>query len=89
MDRCVVGCTVGVSRAALARRFNDLLGQPPMAFLTEWRLALAADLLVEPTVTVQNVAAQVGYSTGFALSAAFKRVYGVSPSVHRQRSLAA
>src|SRR5262245_2526273 len=38
----------GVSRAALARRFNELVGEPPMAFLTEWRITLAADLLLEP-----------------------------------------
>ena len=80
---------VGVSRAALARRFNDLVNQPPMAFLTEWRLALAADLMLEADATVQDVASRVGYSTGFALSAAFKRVYGVSPTVHRRNVLAA
>ncbi|NUT49135.1 MAG: AraC family transcriptional regulator, partial [Saccharothrix sp.] len=44
--------SVGVSRAALARRFTDLVGQPPMAYLTAWRLALAADLLREPSATV-------------------------------------
>ena len=73
----------GVSRAALARRFHDLVGQPPMAFLTEWRLALAADLLAEPGATVDAVARQVGYGSSFALSTAFKRVRGVSPRQHR------
>ena len=48
---------VGVSRAALARRFNDLVGEPPMSFLTGWRIALAADLLREPGATVGSVAA--------------------------------
>ncbi|HLL67308.1 MAG TPA: AraC family transcriptional regulator [Micromonosporaceae bacterium] len=74
---------VGVSRAALARRFTDLVGEPPMAFLTGWRLALAADLLREPGVTVGAVARQVGYGSAFAFSAAFKRVRGVSPQEHR------
>jgi AraC-like DNA-binding protein len=74
---------VGVSRAALARRFTQLVGEPPMAFLTTWRLTLAADLLCEPGATVGSVAPQVGYSTAFALSAAFKRVRGVSPAQHR------
>ena len=46
----------GVSRAALARRFNDLVGEPPMSFLTGWRIALAADLLLEPGATVGSVA---------------------------------
>jgi AraC-like DNA-binding protein len=74
---------VGVSRASLARRFTELVGEPPMAFLTDWRLALAADLLREPDATVGSVARQVGYGSPFALSAAFKRVRGVSPQEHR------
>jgi AraC-like DNA-binding protein len=73
----------GVSRAALARRFTDLVGEPPMAFLTGWRLALAADLLLEPDATVGSVAHQVGYGSPFALSAAFKRVRGISPQQHK------
>ncbi|MFB9369930.1 AraC family transcriptional regulator [Kitasatospora albolonga] len=75
--------TVGVSRAALARRFTDLVGEPPMAYLTTRRLALAADLLHDPTTTLAAVAHQVGYSTPFALSTAFKRVHGISPTEHR------
>jgi AraC-like DNA-binding protein len=74
---------IGVSRAALARRFAELVGEPPMAFLTTWRLTLAADLLREPGTTIGAVARQVGYSSPFALSAAFKRVRGVSPKQHR------
>ena len=54
-----------------------------MTFLTAWRLALAADLLREPDTTISAVAQQVGYSSPFALSAAFKRVRGVSPKEHR------
>ena len=77
---------LGVSRAALARRFHAVVGEPPMTFLTNWRLALAADLLQEPDATVGSVAAQVGYGSPFALSAAFKRVRGVSPQEHRRRT---
>jgi AraC-like DNA-binding protein len=73
----------GVSRAALARRFAELVGEPPMSYLTNWRLAVAADLLREPDTTIAAVAHQVGYSSAFALSAAFKRVRGVSPRDHR------
>lgn len=73
----------GVSRAAFARRFTDVVGEPPMAFLTGWRLALAADLLRDPSATLATVARQVGYSTPFALSAAFKREHGLSPRDHR------
>jgi AraC-like DNA-binding protein len=79
----------GVSRAALARRFNALVGEPPMAFLTEWRLTLAADLLREPGATVGSVAPLVGYGSSFALSAAFKRVRGISPQQHKAAAAAA
>ncbi|MFG1874486.1 AraC family transcriptional regulator [Sphaerisporangium sp. NPDC049003] len=74
----------GVSRAALARRFTDLVGESPMAYLTGWRLALAADMLRESDATVGAVARQVGYGSSFALSTAFKRVHGVSPQDHRR-----
>ena len=76
----------GISRAALARRFTDLVGEPPMTFLTGWRLALAADLLREPGATVGAVAHQVGYGSPFALSTAFKRVHGISPREHQLRA---
>ena len=79
---------VGLSRAALARRFTELVGEPPMSFLTGWRLALAADLLREPGATVGSVARQVGYGSPFALSTAFKRVHGISPQQHRLAALA-
>lgn len=75
---------IGVSRAALARRFTELVGEPPMTFLTEWRLAMAADLLREPSTTIGAVAKQVGYGSAFALSAAFKRVRGLTPKEHRK-----
>lgn len=74
---------VGVSRAVLARRFTELVGEPPMTYLTSWRLTLAADLLREPNATIGTVAKQVGYSSPFALSTAFKRVRGISPKEHR------
>ena len=77
----------GASRAALARRFHDLVGEPPMTFLTGWRVALAADLLREPDATVGSVAKRVGYGSPFALSTAFKRLRGVSPKEHRVRAL--
>lgn len=80
---------VGVSRSALAKRFNEVVGESPMAFLTQWRLALAADLLCEPGETVGTVADRVGYGSPFALSSAFKRVRGLSPQEHRERVLAA
>lgn len=79
----LLAAEVGVSRAALARRFTELVGEPPMAFLTDWRLALAADLLHESDATLESIARRVGYGSAFALSTAFKRHYGVSPRDHR------
>ena len=78
---------VGTSRAHLARRFNDLVGEPPITYLTKWRLSLGADLLCQPEATVTNTARSVGYGSPFAFSTAFKRRYGISPHQHRIQSL--
>ncbi len=78
---------VGASRASLARRFQERVGESPMTFLRNWRMALAADLLCQPNETVSTVAEKVGYATPFAFSTAFKRVRGVSPQAHRAAAL--
>ncbi|QSB14976.1 AraC family transcriptional regulator [Natronosporangium hydrolyticum] len=75
----------GVSRATFARRFREVLGQPPMAYLAQWRLSQAADLLERSEYTVDAIARQVGYANGYALSVAFTREFGVRPSEHRAR----
>jgi AraC-like DNA-binding protein len=72
-----------VCRAAFARRFHDQVGEPPMSYLTSWRMAVAADLLLEAGSTVGNVASRVGYGSPFTFSAAFKRVHGQSPRSYR------
>lgn len=74
---------VDISRAAFARRFVDRVGEPPLSYLTGWRMALAADLLTGTELTLAAVARRVGYANPFALSAAFKRVHGVSPAHFR------
>jgi AraC-like DNA-binding protein len=79
-----LAAAVGVSRAALARRFTEVVGEPPMGYLAAWRLAMAADLLREPDATLAGVARRVGYGTPYALSSAFKRVRGTSPSEYRR-----
>ena len=79
----------GVSRSTLAKRFADLVGEPPLAYLTRWRMTLAADLLVERAdATVAEVARAVGYSEPFGFSAAFKRVRGANPSEFRRTATA-
>ncbi len=72
-----------VSRATLARRFTQHVGEPPMTFLTSWRLALSVDLLADPALTIAAVASQVGYANAFAFSAAFKRAHGTAPTTYR------
>ena len=69
-----------VSRATFARRFTELVGESPRAYLTRWRLSLAADLLQATDLTVEAVARKVGFQSGFGLSVAFKRVHGTRPS---------
>ncbi|MDX8032951.1 AraC family transcriptional regulator [Lentzea sp. BCCO 10_0856] len=78
----------GVARTTLATRFAKLVGVPPLTYLTDWRMAVAADLLAESSATVASVARQVGYADAFGFSAAFKRVHGFSPSECRSRCAA-
>ncbi|MFF2128317.1 AraC family transcriptional regulator [Streptomyces olivochromogenes] len=74
---------VGVSRATLTRRFSERLGVSPMAYLADWRMILATDLLADPNATVAGVARAVGYSDESAFATAFKRLRGRSPSAAR------
>lgn len=74
-----------VSRASLAARFRTAVGEPPMAYLTRWRMTLATDRLLEPAGTVAGIARDVGYDNAFAFSTAFKRQIGMSPSDYRRR----
>ncbi|MFE0751066.1 AraC family transcriptional regulator [Gordonia sp. NPDC058843] len=74
----------GVSRAAFAKRFADLVGEPPLTYLTRWRMTVAADRLLErPDLTIADVAREVGYTDPFTFSSAFKRIKGSNPSTHR------
>lgn len=78
-----------VSRATLATRFRTHVGEPPMTYLSNWRLLLASELLADRGLTTASIAARVGYGSPFALSAAFKRRYGISPTAYRSREGAA
>ncbi|GAB3882794.1 AraC family transcriptional regulator [Microbispora bryophytorum subsp. camponoti] len=76
----------GMSRAAFAARFRSMVGEPPLTYLTGWRMALGADLLSDTDATVAAVAREVGYEDAFAFSVAFKRAHGASPSAWRRRT---
>ncbi|WP_454607330.1 helix-turn-helix transcriptional regulator [Streptomyces tendae] len=73
-----------VSRSTLAARFKDTMGQGPMEYLTRWRIQLAAQSLRESDETLSAIARHTGYGSESAMSTAFKRVTGVSPSVYRR-----
>ncbi|MBS0387886.1 MAG: AraC family transcriptional regulator [Proteobacteria bacterium] len=76
---------VGLSRSALAQRFSDLLGQPPMQYLARWRLQVAAHELAAGNEVLATIAARVGYDSEAAFNRAFKREYGMPPAGWRKR----
>lgn len=80
-----LAAAVGASRAAFARRFNELVGDPPLTYLTRWRLDIAADLLAAREMTVAQIAGAVGYENPFAFTNAFKRHTGSTPTGFRNR----
>ncbi|WP_380284679.1 AraC family transcriptional regulator [Kitasatospora purpeofusca] len=79
----------GLSRAAFARRFTTLVGEPPMAYLTRWRMTTAARLLRESEAPLTTVAAQTGYGSEYAFAKAFKREFGLPPGGYRRDARAA
>ncbi|HWA74584.1 MAG TPA: AraC family transcriptional regulator [Polyangiaceae bacterium] len=77
---------VGLSRPAFAKRFVLALGMPPLRYLSELRLELAANLLQSSDASLAELAQAVGYASEFAFSRAFKRRFGVAPSFFRRRT---
>jgi AraC-like DNA-binding protein len=75
----------GLSRAAFARRFCALIGQPPLSYLTWWRMTTAARLLRTTQVPLRSISGQVGYASEFAFANAFKRAHGLAPGAYRRR----
>jgi AraC-like DNA-binding protein len=76
--------TIASSRSVLVERFSQLVGVPPMAYLTRWRLQLASEQLSRGSAKVAAVGAQVGYGSEAAFSRAFKRETGLSPAAWRR-----
>ena len=81
-----LGAAVGLSRAAFARRFGVLVGEPPMSYLARWRMTLAARALREREDPLGVIAQQVGYDSEFAFAKAFKRLQGEAPGRYRIRN---
>jgi AraC-like DNA-binding protein len=75
---------IASSRTVLVERFSNLVGVPPMLYLTRWRLQLAAEQLARGSAKVAAVGAQVGYESEAAFSRAFKRETGLSPAAWRR-----
>jgi AraC-like DNA-binding protein len=73
----------GMSRTSLAVRFREMMGIPPLAYLTQWRMYLARREL-RAGASISEAAASVGYSSDSAFSSAFKRVMGVAPGHYRR-----
>lgn len=80
-----LAAAVHVSRSTLVRRFNDLVGEPPGAYLTRWRMELAARLLRESEQSVGRISHLVGYTSEYAFSRAFSKHRGEPPGRYRKR----
>lgn len=79
-----LGARGGLSRAAFARRFTALVGEPPLAYLTWWRMTTASRLLRADDTPLRRIAQRTGYTSEFAFAKAFKREFGVAPGQYRR-----
>ncbi len=77
---------VACSRATFARRFRELVGEPPLVYLTRLRMGLAARLLRESDEPLSAIAGRVGYASEFAFNRTFHRVRGVPPGRYREEA---
>lgn len=75
--------SVAMSRAAFAKRFSDLVGEPPLTYVTRWRMDLAAKMLRESVEPVSRIAGRVGYISETAFAKAFRRRRNVAPGQYR------
>ncbi|NUS72433.1 MAG: AraC family transcriptional regulator [Corynebacteriales bacterium] len=82
-----LGKRAGMSRAHFARRFTALVGEPPLAYLTRWRMITAARQLRESDASLANIAKCVGYTSEYAFAKAFKRAHGAPPGQYRRQIL--
>jgi AraC-like DNA-binding protein len=78
----------GTSRSVLAERFQQMVGNSPMQYLTQWRMLLAANLLSRSNAPLSRIAEDVGYQTDTAFIRAFRREYGTPPAAWRRTQAA-
>ncbi|HEX6050717.1 MAG TPA: AraC family transcriptional regulator, partial [Gemmatimonadaceae bacterium] len=79
-----IASEVAMSRSAFASRFAELVGEPPMRYLSRWRMHLALDMLRERDPGLAELASTLGYGSEAAFSRAFKRVVGITPGMARR-----
>jgi AraC-like DNA-binding protein len=84
-----LAAVAGLSRSALSAHFRQVVGVSPMAYLTRWRLLLAARVLRSEGLSVRQAADRVGYDAEAAFSRAFKRQFGIAPASYREHAAAA
>ncbi len=84
----VLARRVGMSRSSFSGRFSELVGEPPLKYITRWRMQLAAEHLKDEKLSLAEIAKKVGYQAEAAFSKVFKRMWGVSPGTYRRREAA-
>jgi AraC-like DNA-binding protein len=82
-----LGARAGMSRATFSRRFTALVGEPPLTYLTRWRMITAARRLRETDAGLATIAREVGYASEYAFAKAFKRAHGAAPGHYRRHEL--
>jgi AraC-like DNA-binding protein len=81
-----LACTSGMSRSGFAARFNDLVGEPPLCYVTRWRMRRAAKLLLDQgDSSIADIANQVGYESEAAFGVVFKRQFNSPPARWRRK----
>jgi len=76
---------VGMSRSPFATKFTSLVGEPPLGYLTKWRMNLAAGYLRDEQISIREIAERVGYESQASFTNAFKRSFSVSPREYKKK----
>src|SRR4029453_13066333 len=77
----------GMSRSAFANRFNQLVGEPPLRYLSRWRMHKAIEMILESKLTTAEIAFRVGYESEASFSKAFKKWHGHGPGAYRRSAV--